>query len=115
SQPLDLDQSPGSGQSGNPALVYHSSQVSQKPIVQVQLSSANNASLPSTISAQLTYNGTTAATVTYSTTGFAAGDTLTLALQASSAITTTGRYDYSVSVQAGSYSNTFSGYTFVVA
>jgi RHS repeat-associated protein len=115
SHALDLDQSPGTAQSGNPALVYHSSQVSQKPIVQVQLSSANNASLPANITAQLTFNGTAAGTVTYSTTGFSAGDTLTMALQSSTAITTMGRYDYSVTVQAGSYNQTFTGYTFVVA
>jgi RHS repeat-associated protein len=115
SHALDLDQSPGTTQSGNPALVFHSSQVSQKPIVQVQLSSANNASLPANITAQLTFNGTAAGTVTYSTTGFSAGDTLTMALQSSTAITTTGRYDYSVTVQAGSYNQTFTGYTFVVA
>ncbi len=53
--------------------MYHSSQVSQKPIVQVQLSSPNNASLPGSITAELTFNGTTAATVTYSTTGFTPG------------------------------------------
>jgi RHS repeat-associated protein len=115
SHALDLDQSPGTAQSGDPALVYHSSQVSQQPIVQVQLSSANNASLPANVTAQLTLGGTAAGTVTYSTTGFSAGDTLTMALQSSTAITTTGRYDYSVTVQAGSYNQTFTGYTFVVA
>jgi RHS repeat-associated protein len=115
SHALDLDQSPGTAQAGNPALVYHSSQVSQKPIVQVQLTSANNASLPANITAQLTFNGTAMGTLTYSTTGFSAGDTLTLALQSLTAVTTTGRYDYSVSVQAGTWTQTFTGYTFVVA
>ena len=32
--PLDLDRSPGAAQSGNPTLVYNSSSVSVKPIVQ---------------------------------------------------------------------------------
>ncbi len=38
-----------------------------------------------------------------------------MALQASSAITTTGGYSWSVSVVAGGFSNTYTGYTFVVA
>src|SRR5205807_610124 len=47
--------------------------------------------------------------------GFAQGDVLTMALQASSAITTTGRYGWSVYVVAGSYSHTITGSAFVVA
>ncbi len=112
---LDLDQSPGSAQGGDPALVYNSDTVSQQPIIQVQLNTPNNASLPSPIQADLTFNGTAAGTVTYSTTAFTPGDTLTLALQASTAITTTGGCSWSVSVTAGSFSHTYTGYTFVVA
>jgi RHS repeat-associated protein len=115
SHALDLDQSPGTSQGGEPALAFNSDEVSQKPIVQLQLNSPNNALLPSTISAQLTFNGTAASTVTYSTTGLAAGDTLTMALQASTAITTTGGYSWSVNVTAGSFTHTYTGYTFVVA
>jgi RHS repeat-associated protein len=116
SHPLDLDQSPGTGQGGSPALVYHSSSVSQKPVVQVTLPSANSASLPATITADLTFNGTQAATVTYSTTGFAPGDVFTLALQASQTITTTGRYGYSVLVKVpGQSDQTVTGSAFVVA
>jgi RHS repeat-associated protein len=115
SHALDLDQSPGTSQGGDPALVFNSGEVSQKPIIQVQLNSPNNASLPATISADLTFNGTAAGTVTYNTTGFSAGDTLTMALQASSAITTTGGYSWSVNVTAGTFTHTYTGYTFVVA
>ena len=116
SQALDLDQSPVTGQGGSPALVYHSAYVSDKPFVQVAVPTPNNASLPSTISLGLTFDGTTAATVTYSTTGFSPGDVLTETLQASSAITTTGRYDYSVLVHVpGQTDYTVSGYTFVAA
>src|SRR5262249_32280096 len=113
---LDLDRSPGSGQGGNPALVYHSSSLSQKPIVQVTLPSANNASLPATISAQLTFDGTTATTMTYSTTGYAPGDVFTFALQASNTITTTGRYSYSITFSVpGQSVASVSGSTFIVA
>src|SRR5207249_1932671 len=90
---LDLDGSPGSSQGGSPALVYHSASVSQQPIVQVSLPSVNNASLPGTITAQLTFDGVTQASpVTFDTTGFAPGDVFTFALQADQAITATGRY-----------------------
>ncbi len=98
SHPLDLDQSPGDDQAGDPALTYHSSQVDSKPIVDVDLQSPNTTSLPSSITARLTFNGTVGTTMTYSTSGFAKGDQLRLALQASTAITTTGRYGYSVTV-----------------
>jgi hypothetical protein len=54
--PLDLDQSPGSGQGGNPALVYNSDSVSVRPIVQVSLPSNNNAALPGTITGTLTWD-----------------------------------------------------------
>ncbi len=73
SHALDLDQSPGSAQGGDPALVYNSDTVSQQPIIQVQLNTPNNASLPSSIQGDLTFNGTAAGTVTYNTTGFTPG------------------------------------------
>jgi len=106
-----------SSQSGSPALVYHSSSVALHPIVQVTLPSVNNASLPSTITAELTFDGVTQASpVTFSTTGFAPGDVFTFALQADQAITTTGRYGYSVLVQVpGETDQTITGSTFVVA
>src|SRR5207253_2806964 len=68
--PLDLDKSPGSAQAGNPALVYNSSSVSAKPVIQATIATPNNASLPSQIGIQLTWNGSTGSTVNYNTTGF---------------------------------------------
>ncbi len=115
SHPLDLDQSPGTRQGGNPALVYDSGQVSQQPIVRVELLTPNNASLPSPISAQLWVNGYTGGAVNFSTSGFTPGDDLTLALQSSTTITTTGRYDWSVHIAAGTYTANLSGTSFVVA
>jgi hypothetical protein len=56
SHPLDLDMSPGSNQSGDPALVYNSSLVSVKPIVQATLQTDTAAALPATLSATLTWN-----------------------------------------------------------
>ena len=46
SHALDLDQSPGTGQSGDPALVYHSDRAGYRPIVQISLPSANTGALP---------------------------------------------------------------------
>jgi hypothetical protein len=114
--PLDLDQSPGTGQGGDAALVYHSSQTSATPIVDVDLQSPNTGSLPSTISARLTFSGTAAATVSYSVpTGFGAGAEIRLALQAPTTITRTGRYGFSVTVTGTGLNLTFVGSTFVVA
>ncbi len=115
SHALDLDQSPGTSQAGAPALAYDSGQVSQQPIIQLQLDSPNNASLPASITARLTFNGTTGPTMTYSTSGFAPGDELTLAIQTGTSITTTGAYSWSVAVNAGTYATAFNGTAYVVA
>ncbi len=113
---LDLDTSPGTGQGGSPALVYHSSSVSQKPVIQVTLPSSTTAALPSNITMVLSFDGTAAPTVVYSTTGKGQGDVLTMALQASQTITTTDRYGYSVLVQvAGVADQNVTGSVFIVA
>jgi RHS repeat-associated protein len=113
---LDLDQSPGTAQSGSPALVFNSDAVSVKPFVQVSVPSANNAALPSTISTQLTFNGVVGATATYSTSGFSPGDTFVLAAQSPTTITTTGRYGWSVTVAVpGQTTQTLTGAAYVVA
>jgi hypothetical protein len=97
-QALDLDQSPGTAQGGSPALVYHSDWVTDKPIVQVTIPTDNTQSLPSSITAQLTFNGAAQTAVTYTTTGLSPGDVLTAALQDSSTVTITARYPWSVTV-----------------
>ena len=95
---LDLDQSPGTAQSGNPQFVYNSRSVAVEPIVQASIQTDNSLALPSTITATLTWNGTTQSGTTYSTSGFSPGDVLTLAQQVSSPVTATGRYDWSLQV-----------------
>src|SRR5262249_53956680 len=86
------------------------------PFAQVSVPSANNAALPASITGVLTFNGTTAATVTYSTTGYAPGDVLTLALQAGgSPPASTGRYGYSVLIQIpGHADQTVTGAAYLV-
>src|SRR5207247_1055161 len=46
---LDLDRSPSGQQAGNPSLVYNSSSISVKPIVQATINTPNNAALPTQI------------------------------------------------------------------
>jgi RHS repeat-associated protein len=115
SHPLDLDQSPGTSQGGDPALVYHSNQISHKPIVAVNLKTPNTLNLPSFITATLTFNGVAGTGVNFNTSNLAPGRIITIALQASNAVTLTGRYPYSVAVTAGSFSGTFTGSSYFVA
>jgi hypothetical protein len=56
SHALDLDASPGTGQGGNPALVYDSDTVNVQPIFQASVQTDNSIALPATITAQLTKN-----------------------------------------------------------
>ncbi len=116
SHPLDLDRSPGTGQSLDPQLIYNSAPINHHPIVQATLITDNAGSLPATITATLTWDGTAQTPVSFSTTGFAAGTPLTLAVQEANAITSTGRHDWSLSVAIPGHSTaTASGTTFVVA
>jgi YD repeat-containing protein len=90
--------------------------VSQKPVVQATVPSANNAPLPTAVSAVLTWNGVAGATLTYSTAGLAPGDPLVIAAQPPSAVTTTGSNTWSLQVVVtGLLSATASGSTDVVA
>jgi RHS repeat-associated protein len=116
SQVLDLDQSPGTTQSDNPALVYNSDEVSVRPVIQASLASVNTSSLPSTVSAILTWYGTAGTTLTYSTTGDSPGETLTVAAEVPSAVSTTGRYNWTLEVLVPGQSPQYvSGTAFVVA
>src|SRR5262249_9740498 len=116
---LNLDQSPGTSQSGDPALVYNSDSVNVRPVVQASIAPPTNAPLPGSINVQLTWNGTLlSAPPALSTTGLHPGDVLTVAAQvdAAHAVTTSGAYSYSLHVwSTGFFDDTFSGYTFVDA
>src|SRR5207302_49166 len=103
--PLDFDLSPGTSVGGNPALVYDSSTVNPKPIIEATLDSDPSGSVPTNISVQLTWNGGTPQTaVNFSTTGHSAGDVYLLDAQVASAVTSTGAYSWSLSI-----TETFSG------
>ena len=111
---LDLDQSGGSASNGA-ALVYNSDSVSQEPVIQAVIQSPNNAALPASVTATLTWAGTTGATLTYNTTGLVKGNALVISAQVPSAVTTTGAYNWTLSVVANGNNLTASGTTYVVA
>jgi YD repeat-containing protein len=116
SHPLDLDQSPGTGQSGDSALVYHSGSVSVRPVVQALVPSDNASSLPATIGVQLTWDGVlqSQGPLNYSTAGFNPGDVLVAAAQVASPVTTTGRHTWGLRVVIpGQADQNLSGVTYV--
>jgi YD repeat-containing protein len=98
SHPLDLDNSPGSSQSLNPAMIYNSLLINQKPIVQATVQVDNGTSLPATITATLTWNGTAQTAVNFSTSSVSKGDQVTFDVQSTAAVTSTGAYDWSLSI-----------------
>jgi YD repeat-containing protein len=115
---LDLDQSPGTAQGGNPNLVYNSDSVSVQPFIQATLQSSNNASLPASIPATLTWDrgGTpTVTTMTYNTTGAYQGDVLTVTAQVSAAVTTTKRYAWELDLGLPGGTQALTGTAYVVA
>jgi RHS repeat-associated protein len=96
---LDWDQSPGTSVGLDPALVYNSDRVNNKPIIQAQVQTDNGQNLPATITAQLSWNGGAAqAAQAFSTTGRTKGELLTIAQQVNTAATTSGLYTYSMTV-----------------
>jgi RHS repeat-associated protein len=110
---LNLDLS-GGGQSGGAALIYNSDSTNVKPIIQATLQSPNNAALPATVTAVLTWNGAVGATLTYSTSGLAKGDSMVIAAQVPTAVTTTGAYSWSLAVVASGNNLSASGTAYVV-
>ena len=84
-------------------------------MIQAVVQSPNNAALPGSVTATLTWAGTTGATLTYNTTGLVKGDPWSSACQVPSAVTTTGAYSWSLNVVANGNNLTASGTTYVVA
>jgi len=86
-EPLTTDQT----------LVYRSDSLS-KPIVTVETQLAPGISVPSAITAQLTFNGIAGTNYSYNTSGMIAGQSLLFALQADGSSLATGMYDYTLTV-----------------
>jgi RHS repeat-associated protein len=118
SQPLDLDQSPGTADGGSPALVYNSERVGVKPIIQASVQLDNSISSYGTLTATLTWNGGTPQTGQgFATSGLASGDLALVGQQVSTAVSTTGRYVYSLQMNLATpaVSRTVTGVAYVVA
>jgi RHS repeat-associated protein len=114
--PFDLDQSPGTSQAGNPALVYNSDSLSNvQTVVQATVQTPNNAALPGSIAVQLTWDGVAQTAQTfYPATGTAAGSLLTMGVQAPT-VSSTSRHGWSLAITpSGGSTLTVSGSTFVV-
>ncbi|HXG08918.1 MAG TPA: Calx-beta domain-containing protein, partial [Gemmataceae bacterium] len=99
---LDLDNSPGTSQSLDPALVYNSDSVTVRPIFHVSIPSNPLVALPPQIVVELTWDAggprEQVATRTFSTSGFLPGQVFTAAIQTDLPVEQTGRYRWRVRV-----------------
>ena len=88
SQPLDFSRSDSGRAFDSPSLVYNSSTVNNRPIIDATLASSPSDPVPTSIVATLTIDGTAQAPVTFSTTGHQPGDTYLVAVQAATSLST---------------------------
>ena len=79
------------------SLVYRDNSLS-KPIITVETQLAPGIAVPSAITAQLTFNGTSGTSYSYVTTSMVTGQALRFALQADGSSLATGMYDYTLTV-----------------
>jgi RHS repeat-associated protein len=98
-QALDFDQSPGTAVGSDPALVYNSDTVSVRPIIETALTGGSV--VPTSIQAQLVWNGLAESPVTYNVTNPTAGVTYLLDLQvpAGQELTASGLYPWQVNLR----------------
>jgi YD repeat-containing protein len=104
---------------GDLALVYNSATVNVKPIVETTFATDTQSAATSQIQVQLTWNGGSPQTVTFTTNGGTAGAVYDLAIQLNTAVTATGYYPFTVQLTATvppstTYVRTYAGYAAVV-
>ena len=80
-------------------LIYRSD-TDPRPVVIVETSLNSFSSVPNTIDAVLTFGGVGSGTISYNTTGLAAGDKLRFVLQVDASSLSTGMYDWTVQLTA---------------
>ncbi|MBX9678112.1 MAG: putative Ig domain-containing protein, partial [Gemmataceae bacterium] len=97
-QDLDFDASPGRSLGGSPALVYNSTTASPRPIVEIQIPTDSGKTLPATIQVDWWFDGVQQTQRSISTAGYAAGNTILVGLQVSSAVAASGLYDWNAKV-----------------
>jgi hypothetical protein len=78
-------------------LVYRGQSLT-KPIIAVDTQLIPGNAIPTAITAQLTFNGVTGSTFSYSVSGLTSGQALRFALQADGSSLATGMYDYTLRV-----------------
>jgi RHS repeat-associated protein len=83
-----------------PSLLYSSLDADSRPIFIVHFPIDSSQAVPSTITAQLTLNGTTGEKFFYNTSQLNPGDIMQIALQGDATGLSTGRYSYSIAVTA---------------
>src|ERR1017187_9485916 len=115
-QPLDFDISPGTDVGRNPAFVYNGATVAVRPVFQANLDTSSLGSPPTMISLQLTWDGSTQSPVYFSPYG--ATSPLVMAVESSTAVAQTGRYDWRVDVtvtaSGTNYTGSFTGRSSIV-
>ena len=79
------------------SLIYRSNSL-VKPVIAVDTQLAPGVAVPSSVSAQLTFNGIAGTSYSYSTSGMTTGQAMRFALQADGSSLATGMYDYSIAV-----------------
>src|SRR5262249_37279843 len=88
------------------AAIFRSDSINPKPILQATFTSDPSSTVPTSLTAQLTWNGAAQTAVSFGTTGPTAGDLYLMDLQVANAVTATGVSPWSVTVTA-----TYSGGT----
>jgi hypothetical protein len=90
-------------------LDYNSTTANAQPIFLAEYQLPLGQAVPATITAQLTFNNTPLATVTYNTSGLNPGDIVQIALQANATTLSTGRYPWAITVNNGGTPTNYSG------
>ena len=98
-QSLDFSQSDSGRAFDSPSLVYNSSTVDNRPILDATLASSASDPVPTSIVATLTIDGVAQAPVTFNTAGRQSGDTYLLAVQSSTSLST-GIHNWQLEVDA---------------
>ena len=87
------------------SLVYNSTAANAKPIFLAEYQLPFGQAVPSTITAQLTFNGTAGVTVYYNTSSLNPGDIVQIALQGDATALSSGRYLWQITVTNGTATN----------
>ncbi len=91
------------------SFVHNSQTINVQPVIQATLASDFCSSVPTSIVATLTWNGTAQGSVTYDATGHNPGDVYAMPLQVSSPVSSSGIYPWSVAVEATVGTYVYSG------